>query len=276
MPKAVYLDDLNAWTAANAFEVEDDNTEPVPPEPSGDPVPVGIDGNFDLVFQDEFEGNTLNDQFWTPNWLGAPGTITKPINSLEIAGYDPKNVKVINSNVEFYAERRGITDAQGKRYDYASGCITSGGKKEFQFGIFEARLLLPVNNSKVPINWPAWWQNGNHNEWPDAGETDTIERLSGGVCAHYHANTGQNGADINKKSSPWNADFTKWHTYSVEWAKNLIVMRYDGQEQMRMTSGVLEDPQYLVLNHALSTEEGGPLQVPAIFKADYVRVWKRT
>jgi len=276
MPKAVYLDDLNAWATANAFDVEDDGTAPIPPEPSGDPKPVGITGNFNLVFRDEFDGTKLNDAYWTANWLGAPGTITKPINSKEIAAYDPKNVKVANGSLELYAERRAVTDAQGKRYDYASGCITSGEKKEFKFGIFEARLLLPVNSSGIPLNWPAWWQNGHHDEWPDAGETDTMERLSEGVCAHYHANTGKDGADINKKSPPWTANFSQWHVYSVEWARNLLVVRYDGAEQMRMTSGVLEDEQYLVLNHALSNEIGGPLVVPSTFKVDYVRVWTRS
>jgi beta-glucanase (GH16 family) len=271
MAKVVDSAALEAWIAANEYEAEEGGTEPVPPEPAPDDVvPVGIDGDFDLVFRDEFDGSTLNDDNWTPNWLGPDGEITKPINSAECAAYDPRNVKVNNSNLELYAEKRAVTDNRGTRYEYASGCVTSGSKQEFIFGIFEAKLLLPTNSNRETVNWPAWWQNGHHDDWPDAGETDTMERLSSGVRAHYHAN------DFHKGSSAWSTDFTKWHTYSVEWARGLLVYRYDGIEQMRITGDtVLEDEQYLVLNHALSHEEGGPLLVPSTFKVDYVRVWER-
>jgi len=46
-----------------------------------------IDSTWKLTFDDEF--NTLETNHWGTNWFGAPGAITKPINTYEQAAYDP-------------------------------------------------------------------------------------------------------------------------------------------------------------------------------------------
>jgi hypothetical protein len=55
---------------------------------------IPVNSTWKLTFDDEFNGTSLNASKWSTNWFGAPGAITKPVNSAEIAAYDPADVSV--------------------------------------------------------------------------------------------------------------------------------------------------------------------------------------
>jgi hypothetical protein len=42
-----------------------------------------------------------------------------------------------------------------------------------------------------------------------------------------------------------------------------------------VTSGVTGSPMYLILDLAVDSEYGGPIQAPATLRIDYVRVWQQ-
>jgi len=239
------------------------------------PVPVGIPGSWTLVFQDEFSGTALNKAVWGDNWLGCNGCITKPVNSAELGAYDPKQVAVSDGYLRLTAIRSPVT-VNGKTYQYRSGLINSArtrsrAGKEFTSGVFEARIwMTTVAASSVPFNWGAWWLNGHHNDWPDRGENDIMENLSGGPAWHYHA------PNVNTGRTPAMPSKYGWHIYTAEWSSNPRRIRwyYDGKLAGTLTSGVLSYPQYMILNYAISTQHGGPISVPLTMSVDYVRVWK--
>lgn len=243
------------------------------PAAAVDPAPVGIAGNFTLVFRDEFSTTTLNRAVWNDNWMGARGAITKPVNSTEIAAMDPARVTISNGSLRIsavYAPGTKATD--GKTYQYRSGMVETARRKEWTYGIFEARIAA-TGSGQVLKNWPAFWTNGYHDRvgsgsWPSAGENDIVENLSGGPAWHYHAPSANGGRTV---SGSWGG----FHTYAAEWRSGRIDYYYDGVPVGSQTSGVLSYPHYIVINYALSTRHGGPLVVPASMRVDYVRVWKR-
>ena len=245
---------------------------PVPvPTPSGD-NPSGIAGNFTLTFKDDFD--TLNTSVWNTNWLGAPGKVTKPINSAEIAAYDPANVTVEGSMLILSAKAGPVVASDGKTYQYSSGMVESAKSSskaglELTPGVIVEAKIKSDGNGPILYNWPAFWMNGHHNSWPDRGENDIYENLSDGPAYHYHAPSVNVGKDIKK------ADYSGWHTYACEWLTDRIDYYYDGQLVGSVTSGVLSFPNYLVLNLGLSPQHGGPVTAPAKMFVDYVKVWKR-
>src|SRR5262245_14053730 len=74
------------------------------------PKPVGAPGEWRLVWHDEFRGARLNLSKWRPNWLaGDDRTITKPVNDLEVAAYDPGQVSVRYGVLRLRAAKRTVT-----------------------------------------------------------------------------------------------------------------------------------------------------------------------
>ncbi|NUK24625.1 glycoside hydrolase family 16 protein [Streptomyces lunaelactis] len=227
-------------------------------------APLGVPGAWRQVFGDEFNGTRLDSSKWNPNWLGCPTCITKPVNAAELGAYAPSQVRVRGGSLHLKAERRQTTASDGKTYAYRSGLVESDGKAEFTYGAFEARIYTPASGTQI-ANWPAFWTNGQ--SWPEDGEMDVMEGLSGRACYHFHSPSGGPGG-----CAP--GDFTGWHTYGAEWNPGSVMYYYDGKQVGRITTGITSSPMYLILNYGISTEHGGPLVTPADMMTDYVRVWQ--
>lgn len=266
------LDAMKAQVIAGGHDEVTATAAPDPAPTPSTPVPVGVAGNFSLIWREEFEG-PLDPAIWNKNWLGAPGKITKPVNSAELAAYDPAQVSVANSCLVLTAIKSSVVASDGKTYAYRSGLVetaTNSAKagKEFGPGTFIEFMVKSDGAGQILNNWPAAWLNGHHVTWPDRGENDVYENLSGGPAWHYHApgvNNGQTAA------GSWGG----WHTYACDWQANRIDYYYDGKPVGSQTTGVLSYPAYIVLNLAISSQHGGPLVVPAQMMVDYVRVWKK-
>ena len=244
------------------------------------PKPVGAPGGWRLVWRDEFRGDRLNLRKWRPNWLADnDSAVTKPINDLEIAAYDPRQVSVGNGVLRLRAARRTVTAADGHVYRYVSGMVESFHDYRFAHGYAEARIFLPANTdpSVAPVgsagpNWPAFWLNGENH--PEDGEIDIMEVLGHhDVAWHYHWAGGSNGG----YPSAWQGKMPGgggWHTFGVDWNARSLTFYYDGKQVGRHTEGVTSAPHYLIINLALS---GPPyIKVPQTVRVAYVRVWKRT
>lgn len=267
MVKIVDADALNAWVLAN--QRDEVVVLPPPPPPSTEPQPRGPVGTWALKLNEEF--SSLDLAIWNTNWLGAPGTITKPVNSREIGAYDPVQVSVGNGQLNLSALKKRVTAADGNTYEYVSGLINTSGKLEFVYGVFEARLKWPgATTSTVPYNWGAWWLNGHHNSWPDKGENDIIENLA---AARWHYHFGS--PDINRSGTfPTPNGFSNaFHIYTCLWTASGVSYWIDGMPAGG-ASFADPNPKYLVLNYGLSSSIGGPLSVPATMSVDYVRVWQ--
>ncbi|WP_082599871.1 family 16 glycosylhydrolase [Nocardioides sp. Soil777] len=240
-------------------------------------TPSGVPGRWRLVFSDEFGGTRLDLDRWRPNWLaGSDREVTKPVNSAELAAYDPRQVRVAQGSLRLRAVRRDIRDNRGRRYQYASGLVQSRHDYRFRYGYAEARMFLAANTDpsladvgSCGPNWPAFWLNGENH--PEDGEIDVMECLSDDdVAWHYWWAGGVRGGypDRWRASMPGGGG---WHTFGVNWQPGRLTFYYDGRKVGTHTRGVTGSPHYLILNHGIS---GPEVKVPATLMIDYVRVWK--
>lgn len=235
----------------------------VPDSGSTTPQPLGNPGTWRLVFDDEFNGTSLDLSKWQPNWLAASdGAISPPVNRHEPQCYDPAQVTVSGGYLNLDAVQRQCTDYRGGTRRYASGLIESNGGFNFTFGHAEARMWLPGDSAGTPVNWPAFWSDGQ--SWPRDGEDDIMEVLSRKTCFAYHYSGGVHGSVCTARKSGW-------HTFASDWEPGVVNYFYDGVKVGTFTSGITSSPHYLILNHALGNSL---IRVPSRVQVDYVRVWQ--
>lgn len=230
-----------------------------------------LTGTWNLKFQDEFDGSGLNTSFWSTGWLGSG--VTPPVQSQELACYDPAQVSVSGGLLHLNAIVKAQT-CGGKSRPYTSGAVNSSGKKEFAGGYFEARVWLDAASTGAIANWPAWWLDG-HN-WPNTGELDIMEGLSGNARGNWHGPEGGGAGH----SIGGDGHATGWHIFAAEWVTNQKVSAYyDGVKlgTYSSTTNITAAPQFLILGEQIGPENqyGGPVKVPSHMDIDYVRVWQR-
>lgn len=227
------------------------------PLPSGNPP-----GTWQLTFDAEFNGNSLNTADWSTGWLN--DGITQPVNSFELECYNPANVRVSGGVLALDLTRNPGQCGDSER-PYASGMINTDRKFEFTYGFMEARIWIPGTGTEIS-NWPAFWADGQH--WPEDGEIDVMEGLGGQACWHFSYPGGNPGGCSHEV-------FTGgWHTFGADWEPNSITYYYDGHVVGEIRSGITSAPMYLILNYAAANEFAGPVQVPQTMRVDYVRVWQ--
>lgn len=252
---------------------------------AGTPKPQGVGGAWSLVFQDEFDGNSLDFTKWRPSWFGATNTtVTKPVNDLEVSCYDPTQVKVGGGELSLTAiaiTQAGCVKKDGGAASYKSGLIMSDGRYNFTYGFVEARMWLPPGTGSAQ-NWAAFWVNGK--TWPQDGEIDIMETLGGGAATrwtyHYDSDTGGGSTHSQITASPQNLiSASGWHVFGANWQPDKITFYYDGKDVGSVSSGDLQggaktasSPHYIIINLGLNGNY--PVKVPSTLKVDYVRHWQ--
>jgi len=233
------------------------------------PMPTGVPGDWTLKFDDEFNGASLDTAKWSTGWYGSG--ITAPVNSSEDGCYDPAQVSegggALSLTLIAKSENCGVSDPL-----YAAGLVSTQGKFSFTYGFIEARVWLPgaPGKSGYVANWPAVWADGQN--WPEDGEIDIAEGISGQMCAHFHnaAHSSQGLGAGDGSGCPSGIYTGGWHTFAANWEPGIVTYYYDGVDIGSVTSGITSAPMFLVLDYAA----GGPIQVPDTMKVDYVRVWQ--
>ncbi|MCR8668746.1 glycoside hydrolase family 16 protein [Aestuariibaculum sp. M13] len=171
--------------------------------------------NFNLVWQDDFDGTTLD----TTKWSRIPqGTV------------DWNNTMTTDDQVydlsDGYLHLKGIVnpDTQSDPRAYLTGGVWTRNKYNFTYGKVEVRAKF----DSAQGCWPAIWLLGSTNEyggWPDFGEIDLMEHLNfdGYIYSTIHANTKSNPS--SKTSSVNTSNF---NVYGVEWYPERIVFTING------------------------------------------------
>jgi hypothetical protein len=168
---------------------------PVVSAPALGASPAGDPGNWRLVFDDEFDGTSLNTAKWAAGWFSSG--ITQPLTPAELECFDPAEVSVGGGELHLSMIAKSET-CGGKTRPYASEIVTTNGKFSFTYGFMEATVWVPGTGGVIP-DWPDVWLDGQN--WPTDGEIDIMEGLSGQACWHFHYPGGQPG-DCSPARSP--------------------------------------------------------------------------
>lgn len=258
-----------------------------------------VPGKGTLVWQDEFNGSSLDTSKWNYDY-GAGGQYNSNLwgwGNNERQWYGTDSVRVQDGKLVIEAGRSGRSDY----YVYKSGKITTKGTRAAvgnttyppkQFlgvttGYVEARIKTP----KGAGYWPAFWMLSADTDglsgfpslgWPQSGEIDILETIGGQEnrilqTIHYGQNPYNNTQKWSKGSSytvnPSAGD--QYYVYAVKWSgsgtSGNLKFYCDGAEKMNQNFPLPEGerahsesffndrPWVIILNLAVGGDLGGGL-----------------
>jgi beta-glucanase (GH16 family) len=238
--------------------------------------------NMNLVWQDEFDGSTVNTDKWTFEiGDGCPNNCGWGNNELEF--YRQENTSIYEGNLMIEA-RAGAFGGKS----YTSSRLITKGKFDFKYGRVDVRAALPEGKGV----WPAIWMLGANIDavgWPKCGEIDIMEKIGGGIeekkvygTVHWFASayanyggsfTGSTEGIFNDKfhvySITWDAEFIRWYIDDVKFHE--IDIRPEHLSEFR-------EDFFLILNVAVGGNwPGSPdsaTKFPQRMFVDYIRVFQ--
>lgn len=266
---------------------------------------LAVDSDWELVWSDEFEGDSLDTNVWCYDvGIGPEGN---GWGNEEIQYYTDRtdNVSVSDGELKITAKKE-----QYENRNYTSGRITTWKKKSFQYGKMEARIKVDGGNQNGV--WPAFWMMGHDYSdgttdegiiWPSCGELDIMEHANnrnytegtihwrrGGVGTvkdnHEYWGSYSNGEYYYFDNNEENG-INGWHTYGVIWDEDKIQWYVDDNVYLvaYLNEGnkyAFQKEHFFLFNLALggpSTGYTGNTTVDSDFQSatmhvDYVRVYQ--
>ncbi|MEM9353711.1 MAG: glycoside hydrolase family 16 protein [Planctomycetota bacterium] len=241
---------------------------------------------WDLVWNDEFDGSSLDRSKWDPIlWM-------TPENN-EWQAYLPEQVSVSGGNLVLSALEATPQQKAQTGKPYVSGKVESTWTK--QYGRWEVRAKLPGTRG----TWPAIWllPDTETYRWPSQGEIDIMENrgdepLQTSSAYHWGPNwearkflTAKQQTSIHGRPQNYHDQF---HTYAVEWDASKLRFFVDDVHHWTLTdestSGFLSS-QAAVMETVLNVAVGGDFvdgaqpgpgsTWPQQMLVDYVRVYER-
>ena len=222
-------------------------------------LPEGVPTNYNVLWNDEFNGNELDQTKWgylyssfdtraktQMHFTDKPENVSVSDGVLHLtARYSPTREKWNSETNQMETVPRTNTrlDKNGKVIEEYPAPFTSGAiqtmdskgnvKVAFKGDYYaEARVKLPMSES----SWSAFWMFGTkYPDWPASGEIDILESkgydpnyLQANVHSPFKVNADY--SQQNAKRIPNNGDTqTDFHTYGVLKQSNKMTFIYDGK-----------------------------------------------
>ena len=130
------------------------------------PASTSRGGSWQVYFEDDFSGTSLNESNWTPSNY-----------SSIVSQYDGHDAMFIADRITVSNGSLVITtgwdprELNGVSYNFTSGWVDSQHKRNLTQGRFEARMKMPSGNASGA--WPAWWLLPEGLCWPIGSEIDS-------------------------------------------------------------------------------------------------------
>ena len=238
---------------------------------------------YELVWSDEFDGDSLNMDNWTYEVNGDGG------GNNELQYYTDQNATVQDGLLTITAKRE-----QFMNHSYTSSRIVTRNKASWTYGLFEIRARVAPGRG----TWPAVWMmptTDRYGGWPDSGEIDIMEYVGYNDpfihgTIHTEIFNGQIGTQKGGSTSRFDDVTTEFYTYKVEWLPDQIrwfvddVNYYTYFPTSYSTCPTSEEWPfnygfYMILNVAIGGDWGGvqgvdPNMFPTSMDVDYVRVYQ--
>ncbi len=235
--------------------------------------------NYTLVWQDEFNGSALSN-----DWTYDIGNGSWGWGNNELQYYTNQNATVANGVLKIEAKQE-----QFNGQAYTSSRIKTQGLKSWKYGRIDIRAALPYGQGM----WPALWMLGDNITtagWPSCGEIDIME-MKGGAGANDRTTFGTIHWQDNGTHAQYGGTTTlasgkfadEFHVFSIIWDQLGIHWLLDNVEfkSVSTTPAELSEFQekfFLIFNVAVGGNFSGNPDATSVFPqsmyVDYVRVFQ--
>jgi glycosyl hydrolase family 16 len=235
------------------------------PTPTPTPKPTATPATT-YIWRDEFDGSSLDTSKWRASNYGVTGGGRKCCGTNH-ANYADE-VSVSGGYLRLGATKVGSL--------WHTGTVDTETKRQFGYGIWEARIRTP----KGLGFWPAFWGYDNSGE-----EIDVLEMCSGPVgsrggndvtLAHQGIHRVNGDARVIRDTDLGVDTSTSFHTYGVEWRSGYIRFFIDGVKRGSDISPSLSQSMPLILNFGVGGtwcgEPDSSTPTSAVMLIDWVRV----
>lgn len=255
---------------------DDADTDVTIPD-GGNTSPLSYPG-MTLIWQDEFEGPSIDETFWNYEI----GTGNNGWGNNESQYYLKENAWISDGHLVIQARNENYAGR-----DYTSTRMTTEGKFDFQFGRVDIRAALPEGQGI----WPALWMLGANFStigWPFCGEIDIMEivghepdRVHGTV--HWANENNQHAQFGGSKKLSLGTFKQKFHVFSIIWDENSITWLLDDEpyHEINLNPSHLSEfraPFFFIFNVAVGGNWPGypdaSTQFPQQMIVDYIRVFQ--
>ncbi len=211
-----------------------------------------------LVFEDDFDGNSLDTSIWRNDYPWMRANHCGSFNGKDDNGEyytDGGNIELEDGILKLIAKNEAVFEKAipyeddnyelfcngahaglNKRwFNFTSGMIYS--KQQFTYGKFEIRCKIP----SIKKLWPAFWLFGECEQELDVfefmSENDNAFFSNRNIDLTYHRRINcqteskeQCGITL-KYTNGWFTDMSEdFHTYSIEWDEHKLIWRIDNEE----------------------------------------------
>lgn len=258
-------------------------------EISGCQFPTDLESSYELVWNDEFDGDSVDDNKWGYD-LGDGcqiGLCGWGNNELEYYTDRTQNARVNDGLLTITARRE--FPLYLNQYQYTSARMVTRGKGDWRYGRVDVRARMPIGQGL----WPAIWMLPTDNvygTWPRSGEIDIMEYLGNEPdkifgTIHYGHDFWRFTGEEYRLPEGEGTFHDEFHVFSVLWNENCIEFLVDGQpfsgpysrSTTLPTTWPFDQDFHLILNIAVGGNlPGNPTpstQFPQIMEVDYVRVY---
>jgi beta-glucanase (GH16 family) len=235
------------------------------------PLPAGAQSEterhgWQLTFDDEFNGPTLDTRKWTCD-VGTSPTREEPLQY-----FLPSSVRVDQGHLRITSKHQW---SHGRTF--TSGEIQTQDKFCQLYGRVETRCRFP----KTPGAWSAVYLLPADGSWPP--EIDVAEFIGRDPTEVWLTNHWKNEAGQHQQANRNYVDPTVnwglWHTYAMEWQPYSVRWYIDGILRGEAVGPVSATPMYLRINTAVGgVFAHGPASGPwpQVFEVDYVRMYRHS
>ncbi len=259
------------------------------------PSPIGVAGNWQYTWGDEFDGTALDSSKWRigEHYQNAPGFSMGGDSEAYCPVPAPADVVAVNNgSLKMSAVKR---PTGGKEWQ---SCVVTTWDRYMSFGhgYIEGRFKLPGGAR----NWPAFWMMGQ-GQWPANGEIDIFEFVNNGgdngrafVTLHWDAYCNPEWKHCQTEQKPYPPVLpnwlTQWHTFGMKRTATSIEIYINGQfyhsysSDYRTSNGLLIGQQLFSASNPmfvlLSMGQGGAWAYDpnraaqaGTMEVDYIRAW---
>jgi len=255
---------------------------------------------WELVWSDEFDGDSLNAANWDVQVGDGTAEGIPGWGNNELQWYQADNLSVADGNLTISARAENV-----EGYGYTSGRIRTFEKFEFTYGRVEASVKAAPGQGL----WSAFWMmptDSPYGTWAASGELDIMEVINADTDLERVYGTAHYGFSwpLQQQSqgpaTPVEDPSGDFHEYALEWSGNELRWYVDGVNYQTLTrdgwytyyyagreigyqvgagAAPFDVDFHLLLNLAIGGTlpgEVGEGAIPSDMVVDYVRVYRCT